>query len=43
MKVRSNLHNAKRGEIQKISFPRKLVENPGLYKPVLNKIMTTHE
>ena len=43
MKVRSNLHSAKRVEIQKISFPKKLVENPDLYKPILNKIMTTHE
>ena len=28
---------------QKTSFPKESVENTGLYKPVLNKLMTTHE
>ena len=27
----------------KNSFPKNLVENPDLYKPVLNKIMTSYE
>ena len=28
---------------KKTSFPRELVENADFYKPVLNKIMTSHE
>ena len=43
MKVTSNLQNAKSVERQKPSFPKKLVENVDLHKPVLNKIITTHE
>ena len=39
---RRNKHK-KRGKIKQVSFPNKLVENTDLYKPVLNKIMTTHE
>ena len=30
-------------ERQKISFPKKIVENPDQHKPVLNKVMTTQE
>ena len=30
-------------ERQKTSFPKECVENAELYKPVINKIMTTHE
>ena len=30
-------------ERQKTSLPKKSVENADLYKPILNKIMTTHE
>ena len=36
-------YNARRAEIQKTSFPKESVENADLYKPILNKIMTTHE
>ena len=36
-------HNANSAERQKTSFSKELVENAELYKPVLNKIMTTHE
>ena len=36
-------HNAKSAERQKTSFPKESVENVDLYKPVLNKIMTTHD
>ena len=43
MKVRSNLHNAESAERQKTSFTKEFVENADLYKPLLNKIMTTHE
>ena len=45
MKVTSNLirHNAKSAERQKTSFPKESVENADLYKPVLNKIVTTHK
>ena len=36
--------NTKRAERQKASFAKELVGNADLlYKPVLNKIMTTHE
>ena len=30
-------------ERQKTSFPKESVENVGLYKPALNKIMTTYD
>ena len=45
MKVTLNSfrHNAKSVEKQKTSFPKEPVENADLYKPVLNKIMTTHK
>ena len=43
MKITSNLHNTKSVEPPKASFPKKSVENADLYKPVLNKIMTTHK
>ena len=43
MKITSNLHNTKSVEPPKTSFPKKSVENADLYKPVLNKIMTTHK
>ena len=33
----------KRAEIQKTGFPKEQVENTDLYKPVLNKTMTTQE
>ena len=41
MKITSNSiwHNSQR---QKTSFPKESGENTDLYKPVLNKIMTTH-
>ena len=42
MKFTSNWHDAKSVERQKTSFPKELVENAGLCKPVLNKIMTIH-
>ena len=35
--------NAKYTEKQKNSFPKELVENVNLYKPILIKIMTTHK
>ena len=41
--LKSFWHNAKSSEKQKTSFPKESVENADLYKPVLNKIMTTHE
>ena len=46
MKVTLNSiqHNAKSVEKQKkTSFPKESVENAELYKPVLDKVMTTHE
>ena len=47
MKITSNLEqteNNKRGERQKkTSFPKEKVENTDLYKPVLNKVMTTQD
>ena len=33
----------KSAERQKTSFPKEWVENTDLYKPVLNKIMTTQD
>ena len=36
-------HNAKSSERQKTSFPKESVENAGLHKPVLKKVMTTHK
>ena len=36
-------HNAKNPERQKTSFPKEPVKNADFHKPVLNKIMTTHE
>ena len=41
--LRSFRHNGKSSGKQKISFPKESVENADLYKPVLNKIMITHE
>ena len=35
--------NTKSAEIQKSSSPKEQIENTDLYKPVLNKIMTTQE
>ena len=35
--------NTKSAERQKTSFPKEQVENTDLYKPVLNKIMTTQD
>ena len=35
--------NTKSAERQKTSFPKEQTENTGLYKPVLNKIVTTQE
>ena len=35
--------NIKNAQKQKASFPKKSVEYADLYKPVLNKIMTTYE
>ena len=46
MKITSNseqAENTKSTERQKKSFPKEQVENTDLYKPVLNKIMTTQE
>ena len=43
MYVSSNWHDAKNAEIQTTSFSKESVENADLYKPVLNKIMTTYE
>ena len=43
MKVTLNLTQCKKRRKTKTSFSKKLVENAGLYKPVLNKIRTTHE
>ena len=36
-------YNAKTAERQKTSFPKEWLENADLYRPVMNKIMTTHE
>ena len=43
MKVISNSiqRNAKSARRQKASFPKESVENVDLYKPILNKIITT--
>ena len=44
IKITSNseqAENTKRAERQKNQFPNEQVENIDLYKPVLNKIMTT--
>ena len=35
--------NIKSAERRKTKFLKESVENAGFYKPVLNKIMTTHE
>ena len=35
--------NSKSSEKLKSSFLKELVENTDFYKPILNKIMTTHE
>ena len=35
--------NTENTEKQKSSFPKEIVENTDLYKPVLNKIMTKQE
>ena len=39
----SILHNWKSIEKQKTRFPKILVKNADLHKPVLNEIMTTHK
>ena len=36
-----NKHNTESTEIRKASPPKEIVENADLYKPLLNKIMTT--
>lgn len=33
--------NAETTETQKISFPKEIIENPDLHRPVLNKKMST--
>ena len=46
MKITSNseqAENKKRRKTKRNSFPKEQVENTDLYKPVLNKIMTTQE
>ena len=45
IKVTSNSirQNAKSIEKQKTNFPKESVKNTDLYKPVFNKIITTHE
>ena len=46
MKITSNselAENTKSAERQKTSSPKEYVENTDLYKPILNKIMTTQE
>ena len=43
MKVTSNLTQGRKCRKTKTSFPKESVENADLQKPVLNKIMTTHE
>ena len=46
MKITSNSEQAqstKSAERQKASFPQEQVENTDLYKPILNKIITTQE
>ena len=35
--------NTETTEIRKTSFPKEIVENSDLHKPVLNRIMTTQE
>ena len=42
-KVTSNLTQDRKCRKTKTSFPKKLVENADLKKPVLNKTMTTHK
>ena len=42
-KVTSNLTQDRKCRKTKTSFPKKLVENADLKKPLLNKIMTTHK
>ena len=34
---------AKSAEIQKTTYPKESVENADLYKPILKKIITTHD
>ena len=43
MKVTSNLTQCKKRRNTKTRLPKETVENADLYKPALNKIMTTHE
>ena len=38
-----NRQKIERAQEDKTSFPKEEKENPDLYKPVLNKIMTRHE
>ena len=41
--LNSFLHSAKSVEKQKTSFSKGSVKNADLYKPVLNKILTTYK
>ena len=41
--TRNRQRTQKAQENKKASFPKKSVENADFYKPVLKKIMTTHE
>ena len=41
--IRFKTKNTESTEIRRASFPKEIVENADLHKPVLNKIMTTQE
>ena len=41
--LKSYIEFRKAQKDKKTSFSKELVENADFYKPVLNKIMTTHE
>ena len=43
MKVTLNWTQCKKRRITKNNFPKESVENANLYKPVLNKIMSTQK
>ena len=43
MAWRTERKQRKHGKTKKMGYPREQVENADLYKPVLSKIMGTHE
>ena len=43
IEFRTGSNQKKRRKTKKTKFPKEYVENTNLYKPVLNKIMTTQD